>query len=40
MNNMNNPTKTIILHNTMKNIAIPNVEDVGVVIRVIIDAMR
>ena len=40
MNNMNNPTKMIILHNTMKNIAIPNVEDVGVVIRVIIDAMR
>ena len=40
MNNMNNPTKMIILHNTMKNIAIPNVEDVGVVIRVIIVAMR
>lgn len=40
MKNMNNPTKMIILHNTMKNTAIPNVEDVGVVIRVIIDAMR
>ena len=40
MKNMNNPTKMIILHNTMKNIAIPNVEDVGVVIRVIIDAIR
>ena len=40
MKNMNNPTKMIILHNIMKNIAIPNVEDVGDAIRVIIDAIR
>ena len=40
MKNMNNPTKMIILHNIMKNIAIPNVEDVGDAIRVIIDVIR
>lgn len=39
MNNTNNPTKMIILHNTRKNTAIPNVEDVGVAIIVIIDAI-